>query len=58
MALVPESLAHFAGDSGFIPLTDDDGKPIIITAIVLLSRQDDDAVQAFCQMVLDGRQGD
>lgn len=58
VALVPESLANFAGDSGFIPLTDDDGKPIIITAIVLLSRQDDDAVQAFCQMVIDGRQGD
>ena len=53
-----ERMAHFAGDSGFIPLTDDGGKPIIITAIVLLSRQDDDAVQAFCQMVLDGRQGD
>lgn len=58
VALVPESLANFAGDSGFIPLTDDDGKPIIITAIVLLSRQDDDAVQAFSQLVLDSTQSD
>ncbi len=52
VALTSKSLQSFAGDGVFVPVLDNQDKPIRVSAIVLLHRKDDKAVQEFVRFII------
>lgn len=51
LALTSKSLQSFAGDGVFVPVLDDKGEPIKISALVMLYRTDDKAVRDFVGLI-------